>query len=89
MEKPKQRPPMAVALDETVRALYPTFRAMIFKELGERFEELAEGRETIPVAEVRISLCSTRKCGRCSCLTTRMNDRNLRIRGDLPETLRP
>jgi hypothetical protein len=47
MEKPK-RPPMAVAMDETVRALYP-----IFKELGERFEELAEGRETIPVAEVR------------------------------------
>ena len=53
MEKPKQRPPMAVAMDETVRALYPTFRAMIFKELGERFEELADGRETIPVAEVR------------------------------------
>jgi hypothetical protein len=53
MEKPKQRPQMAVAMDETVRALYPTFRAMIFKELGERFEELAEGRETIPVAEVR------------------------------------
>jgi hypothetical protein len=51
MEKPKQRPQMA--MDETVRALYPTFRAMIFKELGERFEELAEGRETIPVAEVR------------------------------------
>jgi hypothetical protein len=53
MEKPKQRPPMAVAMDETVHALYPTFRAMIFKELGERLEELAEGREMIPVAEVR------------------------------------
>jgi hypothetical protein len=53
MEKPKQRPPMAVAMDETVRALYPTFRAIIFKELGERFEELAGDRETIPVAEVR------------------------------------
>jgi hypothetical protein len=53
MEKPQQRPPMAVAMDETVRALYPTFRAMIFKELGERFEELAEERETISVAEVR------------------------------------
>jgi hypothetical protein len=53
MEKPKQRPQMAVAMDETVQALYPTFRAMIFKELGERFEELTEGRETIPVAEVR------------------------------------
>jgi hypothetical protein len=56
MEKPQQRPPMAVALDETVRALYPTFRAMIIKELGERFEELADGRETIPVAEVRTLL---------------------------------
>jgi hypothetical protein len=53
MEKPRPRPPMAVAMDETVRALYPTFRAMISKELGERFEELADGRETIPVAEVR------------------------------------
>jgi hypothetical protein len=52
MEKPIQRPPMAVAMDETVRALYPTFRAMTFKELGERFEGLADGRETIPVAEV-------------------------------------
>jgi hypothetical protein len=49
----KQKPRMALAMDETVRALYPTFRAMVFKELGERFEELAEGRETIPVAEVR------------------------------------
>jgi hypothetical protein len=53
MERPQQRPPMAVAMDETVRVLYPTFRAMIFKELGERFVELADGRETIPVAEVR------------------------------------
>jgi hypothetical protein len=53
MEKPKQRQQTALAMDETVRALYPAFRAMIFKELGERFEELAEGRETIPVAEVR------------------------------------
>ena len=53
MEKPRPRPPMALAMDDTIRALYPTFRAMTFKELGERFEELAEGRETIPVAEVR------------------------------------
>jgi len=36
-----------------VRVLYPTFRAMIFKELGERFGELADGREMTPVEEVR------------------------------------
>jgi hypothetical protein len=51
--EPKQRPQMAVALDETGSALYPAFRVMFLEELGERFEKLAEGRDTIPVAEVR------------------------------------
>jgi hypothetical protein len=32
------------------------FGAMIFKESGERFEELAQERETIPVAELRTFL---------------------------------
>jgi hypothetical protein len=51
--KDEQKPQMAVALDETGRVLYPAFRAMFLEELGKRFESLAEGRETIPVAEVR------------------------------------
>lgn len=44
--------PLAVAMDPYGRELYPYFRQMVCEDLTERVENLANGRETIPVVEV-------------------------------------
>jgi hypothetical protein len=45
--------PQALAMDENGRSLYPEYRALVLTELGQRFERLVEGRDTVSVEEVR------------------------------------